>query len=407
MNHQFVEKVKNSRLALKDIILNTPLNYAPNLSQLLDTNVYLKKENLQKTGSFKIRGAFNKIRSLTNEQKQKGVIASSAGNHAQGVAFSTHHFGIMATIVMPESTPITKVNGVKTYGAKVVLHGNNYDEAYERAIQLAKEQELTFIHPFDDDDVIAGQGTIALEILEQLQDIAIDKIIIPVGGGGLISGIAQTIKTINPKIQIIGVNAVGASAMRQSYLAGKPVHTKSVKTIADGIAVRKANEHTYSHIKKYVDEIVEVDDDEIAYAILFLLEQQKVLTEGAGAVSVASLLAGKVSHKKDENIVCLLSGGNIDVTMLSVIIEKGLLSSGRVMQLVVTLIDKPGSLTTLTETLKTQKANIVHISYDRTSVHLDYGDANVSVHLETKGKKHQEKILASLHEAGFTTKVTE
>jgi threonine dehydratase len=402
MNKQFIKQVKTSKKILDKVILQTPLSLAPKLSKITNANIYLKKENLQKTGSFKLRGAFNKISLLSDKQKSQGIIASSAGNHAQGVAFSASYFGIDATIVMPESTPLNKVNGVKEFGANVVLYGNNYDEAYTKAIQLSKENKNIFIHPFSDKDVIVGQGTIALEILDVFESIGhIDKIIIPIGGGGLISGIARVFKEISPKTKIIGVSAKGAPAMRESFLSKKITNSKSVKTIADGIAVQKVDTYTYEQICKYVDDILEVSDDEIAYAILFLLEQQKVLVEGAGAVGIASLLLDKVDIKKDENIVCLLSGGNIDVTMLSVIIEKGLSLSNRTMKLVITLVDKAGSLQYLTQTLQENNANIIQISYDRTSVHLDYGDANVSVHLETKGLKHQEQIKDALRSSGF------
>jgi threonine dehydratase len=402
MSTQFINQVKDSKKRLDKVILNTPLSFAPKLSEKVNANIYLKKENLQKTGSFKLRGAFNKISLLSDEQKRQGIIASSAGNHAQGVAFSASYFDIDAIIVMPESTPLNKINGVKEFGANVVLYGNNYDEAYNRAIELSKEKNLVFIHPFGDEDVIVGQSTIALDILDSFDGKGdIDKIIVPIGGGGLISGIARVFKEISPSTKIIGVSAKGAPAMRESFLQKKIINTNTVKTIADGIAVSKTNELTYNYILENVDDIVEVSDDEIAYAILFLLEQQKVLVEGAGAVGVASLLLDKIDINKDENIVCLLSGGNIDVTMLSVIIEKGLALSYRNMKLVITLVDKPGSLQYLTQVLKENNANIIQISYDRTSVHLDYGDANVSVYLETKGIDHQESIKSALSKANF------
>jgi len=402
----FIEKVKQSKNRLDSVILDTPLNFAPNLSKKLNTSIYLKKENLQKTGSFKIRGAFNKISLLSEKERKQGIVTSSAGNHAQGVAFSASYFDINATIVMPESTPLAKINGVKTFGANVVLFGNNYDEAYEKSKQIAKENNNIFIHPFADEDVIIGQATIGLEILEKFKDIGqIDKLVIPVGGGGLISGISKVFKHLSPKTKIIGVSSKGASAMRDTFVSGVISSTKSVQTIADGIAVRQANEYTYQYIKQYVDDIIEVDDNEIAYAILFLLEQQKVLVEGAGAVGVASLLLDKININEGENIVSLLSGGNIDVTMLSIIIEKGLSLSHRTLKLVVTLIDKPGSLTVLTKILQDNNANIIQIEYDRTSVHLDYGDANVSISLETKGLIHQNEILHSLKQEGFLVQV--
>jgi threonine dehydratase len=300
---------------------------------------------------------------------------------------------------MPENTPLTKINGVKAYGAKVVLAGKNYDEAYLHAVKLAKESGKTFVHPFADEEVMAGQGTIALEILEEKKDL--DAVIVPIGGGGLIAGIASAIKQIDPKIKVIGVTAAGAPAMRNSYLLGRPVDSTEVRTIADGIAVRDTSKMTLDIILETVDDIVEVDDEEIADAILFLLENQKLLVEGAGAVGVAALLYDKVELPPESNVAVVLSGGNIDVTMLSVIIEKGLIKSYRKMKLIVTLIDKPGSLMKLTELLAKVSANIVSIGYDRTSTHLAFGDANVSIALETKGKEHQEEIRRLLRDHGY------
>ncbi len=336
---------------------------------------------------------------MSEEDKKRGVVAASAGNHAQGVAFSSNYFDIKATIVMPENTPLTKINGVKAYGAEVLLHGSNYDEAYMYAMDFAKKEGRVFVHPFADEDVMAGQGTIALEILEENQDI--DMIVVPIGGGGLIAGMASAVKQINPKIKVIGVTAAGAPALRNSYYLGKPVDSTDVRTIADGIAVRDTSKKTLDIILENVDGIVEVDDEEIADAILFLLENQKLVVEGAGAVGVAALLYNKLDINKNSKVAIVVSGGNIDVTMLSVIIEKGLIKSYRKMKLIVTLIDKPGSLMKLTELLASVSANIVQIGYDRTSVSLAYGDANVSIGLETKGKEHQEEIRELLTKHGY------
>jgi len=381
------------------VVSITPFSYAPKLSRTSGYEVYLKKENLQNTGSFKLRGAFNKIASLESFERAKGVVAASAGNHAQGVAFASEYFDIPATIVMPETTPLTKIDGVKSYGAEVVLSGMNYDEAYAYATQYAKKNDRFFVHPFADEQVIAGQGTIALEIFEKCEKP--DAILVPIGGGGLISGISVAVKAISPKTKVIGVAASGAPAMKLSFEAKKPTCTTSVRTIADGIAVRDTSPVTLEYILKFVDNIVLVDDEEIANAILYLLEKQKLVVEGAGAVTVAALLHQKLSLPKGAKIVSLLSGGNIDVTMLSVIIEKGLLKSHRKMKLVVTLVDKPGSLMNLTQILKNAQANIVQIGYDRTSLDLKFGDAYVSIALETKGKEHQELIKALLKENGF------
>jgi len=393
------KQVLEAKERIKDVVVNTPLSYAPLLSSLCNATIYLKKENLQITGAFKIRGAYNKVASLSEEARSHGVIAASAGNHAQGVAFSAQKFNSKALIVMPESTPLTKVNGVKRYGAEVYLHGSNYDEAYAYAMEYSTKHKMEFIHPFEDEEVIAGQGSVALEILESIEDI--DVIVVPVGGGGLISGIASAVKSMNKDIKVIGVAASGAPALNDSFKLGYAVDSTSVRTIADGIAVRDTSTVTLSHMLECVDEMITVDDEEIASAMLFLLENQKLVVEGAGSVGVAALMHHKIENIKDKKVAIILSGGNVDVTLLSVIIEKGLIKSSRKMKLTVTLVDKPGSLMKLTELLQTLSANIVHISYDRTSTDLDYGDANVSIHLETKGAQHQKEIQQLLLEHGY------
>jgi len=394
-----LQDIKQAHERVSKVVSKTPFSYAPKLSKTSGYEVYLKKENLQNTGSFKLRGAFNKIAALSESERLKGVVAASAGNHAQGVALASEYFGIPATIVMPETTPLTKIDGVKSYGAEVVLSGANYDEAYAYAVEYAKKHNRFFVHPFADEQVIAGQGTIALEIFDKCEKP--DAVLVPVGGGGLISGIAVAIKAISPETKVIGVAASGAPAMKLSFEAKKPIDTTSVRTIADGIAVRDTSPVTLEYILKYVDNIVLVDDEEIANAILYLLEKQKLVVEGAGAVSVAALIHHKLSLPEGSKVVSLLSGGNIDVTMLSVIIEKGLLKSYRKMKLVVTLVDKPGSLMKLTEILKNAQANIVQIGYDRTSLDLKFGDAYVSIGLETKGKSHQDEIKELLHTHGY------
>jgi len=393
------ENIKKAHERIKDVVYRTPFAYAPILSQKVGNEIFLKKENLQTTGAFKLRGAFNKIASIPEEKRKKGVIAARAGNHAQGVAFSANYFNVPAIIVMPEATPLTKVTGVKEFGGEVVLAGNNYDEAYEYAVKLAEEKGLEFIHPFADDEVIAGQGTIGIEMLEQVPDL--DYIIVPIGGGGLISGIASAAKQINPHIKVIGVTAEGAPAMRLSFLSGSVQDTTFVKTIADGIAVRDTNPKMYKLVKEVVDDIVEVDDEEIANAILFLMERQKVVVEGAGAVGVAALLHHKIKFTAPKKVGVVLSGGNIDVTMINLIIEKGLLKSHRKMKLIITLVDKPGALQKLTEILAAEKANIVQIGYDRTDLNLAIGDANVTIALETRGLEHQEAIKRALHKNGY------
>ena len=394
-----LEKIHQARETIQGVVAKTPLAYAPYLSEIVESEIFLKKENLQTTGAFKIRGAYNKIASLSDAQRACGVIAASAGNHAQGVALSASLFGIRAVIIMPDSTPLTKINGVKHYGAEVILAGGNYDEAYAYASEYATEHSLTFVHPFEDPEVIAGQGTIGLEILENCENL--DAVIVPIGGGGLISGIATAIKETNPNIRVIGVSATGAPAFKNSYEMKQPIDSLSVRTIADGIAVRDTSPITLEYALKYVDEVISVDDAEIASAILYLLEKQKLVVEGAGAVGVAALLHNKITNIKNKRVAVVLSGGNMDVTLLSVIIEKGLLKSGRKMKLTVTLIDKPGSLMRFTQILQELNANIVHIAYDRTSITLDYGDANVTVHMETKSKEHQTQIKERLHTEGY------
>jgi len=397
-----IEDIKQAKNRLDGIVRNTPMAYAPILSEKNSSNIYLKKENLQLTGSFKLRGAFNKISKLTDSERAKGVVAASAGNHAQGIAYSAKHYKCEATIVMPEATPLTKINGVKSYGANVVLHGSNYDEAYKYATDYAKNNDKSFVHPYADDDVIAGQGTIGLEVFEELDEM-IDVMIIPIGGGGLITGIATAVRELNPNIKIIGVVASGARAMKESFEARTPIDSISVRTIADGIAVRDTTPKMVDYVLALVDEVIEVEDNEIASAILFLLEKHKLVVEGAGATGVAALMHGKV-NVKGKTVVVPLSGGNIDVTMLAQIIEKGLVKSSRKMNLIVTLIDKPGSLRNLTDIFEELSANIVQIDYDRNSVALDFGDANVTIALETKGDEHQQEIRDSLTQAGYRFK---
>jgi len=392
-------KIQAAQERIKGVAVNTPFSHAPYLSEEAGCNVYLKKENLQITGAFKLRGAYNKIATLTDMQREAGVVAASAGNHAQGVAYSAAAFDTKAIIVMPESTPLTKIDGVKHYGAEVILAGTNYDEAYAYAREYGEKNHLTFVHPFEDEEVMAGQGTVALEILDKCETL--DAVLIPVGGGGLIGGMASAIKAISPSTKVIGVSAKGAPAFKNSFELKKAVDTTSVRTIADGIAVRDTSSVTLAVALECVDEMISVDDEEIASAILYLLEKQKLVVEGAGAVGVAALLHHKLEHLKGKNVAVVLSGGNMDVTLLSVIIEKGLLKSHRKMKVTVTLIDKPGSLMRFTQILQELNANIVHIAYDRTSISLDYGDANVTVHMETKGKEHQEEIRRALKSEGY------
>lgn len=394
-----LNKIYQAKQKIADFVLKTPFVHSSFLSDFLNTNIFLKCENLQITGAYKIRGAYNKIANLSEEEKQAGVIAASAGNHAQGVAISAKKFGIRAVIVMPEATPLLKVSATKNLGAEVILKGDNFDEAYAYALAYAKEHKLNFIHPFEDKSVMAGQGTLMLEMLDEISDL--DMIIAPVGGGGLISGIASAAKQINPNIKIIAVSAKGAPAMYESYCKKSIINSKSVRTIADGIAVRDANKINFDIILNCVDEFIQVDDEEIANAVLYLLEKHKMIVEGAGAACVAALLHKKINLKAHKKIGVVLSGGNIDVQMLNIIIEKGLFKSYRKMLINVTLVDKPGALSQLSDTIKEANANIVKIDYDRFSTKLDYGDAMIFITLETKGKEHQELIRKILHEKGF------
>lgn len=394
-----LSKIYKAKQQISNFINKTPFIHSSFLSEFCKSEIYLKNENLQTTGAYKIRGAYNKIAHLSKEQKKCGVIAASAGNHAQGVAISARKFDIKAIIVMPESTPLLKVSATKALRAEVLLKGDNFDEAYAFATSYAKEKGLSFIHPFEDEFVIAGQGTLMLEMLDEINDL--DMIVVPVGGGGLISGIASAAKQINPHIKIIGVGAKGAPAMYESFHAKKIKNSKSVRTIADGIAVRDVNPINFNIILECVDDFVQVDDEEIAEAVLFLLEKHKIIVEGAGAASVAALLHQKINTQNHKKIGVVLSGGNIDVQMLNIIIEKGLFKAHRKMQIHVTLIDKPGALLSLTDSLKSAHANIVKIDYDRFSTKLDYGDAMISITLETKSKEHQEEVRKILSQKAF------
>ncbi|MBR2156962.1 MAG: threonine ammonia-lyase [Campylobacter sp.] len=397
-----LNKIVQAKRTISGFVNKTPFALSPKMSKTYEAEIYLKNENLQKTGAYKIRGAFNKIAHLSEEEKAKGVIAASAGNHAQGVAISAKHFGVRAVIIMPEATPLLKVSGTKALGGEVILKGDNFDEAYAYALEYAKEQGLTFVHPFDDEFVQAGQGTIALEMLEDVADL--EYLVVPVGGGGLVSGVASCAKQINPDIKIIAVSAKGAPAMYESFKKKEAINSKSVRTIADGISVRDTSKITLKTILECVDEFVQVDDEEIASAILYLLEEQKIIVEGAGAVGVAALMNAKFNYPKNAKIGIVLSGGNIDVQMLNIIIEKGLIKSHRKMTIIVTLVDKPGALMNLTEILRKANANIVKIDYDRFSTKLDYGDAAITITLETKGKDHQEDIAYALKNAGYDFK---
>ena len=386
-----LKKVFEAKEVLKEVIRETDVIYSPKLSK--KGNVYLKTENLQLTGSFKIRGSYYKISCLKEEEKEKGVIACSAGNHAQGVALAATKNGIKSIICLPEGAPISKITATKKYGAEICLVKGVYDDAYNKALELQKEFGYTFIHPFNDEEVIYGQGTIALEILEQVKDL--DAVIVPVGGGGLISGIAYTVKQINPNIKVYGVEAMGASSMLKSFEYGEVSELSKVSTIADGIAVKKPGDLTYELCKKYVDEIVTVTDDEIAAAILTLMEEQKLITEGAGATSVAAVMFDKIDIT-NKNVVCILSGGNIDVTILSRIINKGLLMTGRTCKLKIELPDVSGQLNNFTKIIADLGANIISIDHERLIESSNVNSCYLNITLETKNFKHIHDIKKAL-----------
>ncbi len=391
-----LDNVYRASYALRDVIRRTDIIHAPKLCP--EAQIYLKTENLQITGSFKVRGSYYKMSRLSEEEKARGVIACSAGNHAQGVALSAQRNGIKAVICLPDGAPISKVEATKSYGAEVCLVEGVYDDAYKKALQLRDEKGYTFIHPFDDEDVIAGQGTIALEIMEQLADV--DAVIVPVGGGGLISGIAYTIKMLKPQIKVYGVQAQGAPSMFNSVKTGSIEELAGVSTIADGIAVKKPGDLTYEICKQYVDQIVTVSDDEISAAILALMEQQKLVTEGAGAVAVAAAMFGKVDIK-DKKVVCLLSGGNIDVTILSRVIRRGLLMSGRTCQLMIELMDKPGQLKNVSRIIADLGGNVTSVHHERANEGSDVNGCYLRIILETRNFEHIREIRTALTDAGF------
>lgn len=377
----------------------SPCTHSETFSGVTKSKIFLKLDNQQRTGAFKERGALNKLLTLTAEERSRGVIAASAGNHAQGVSYHAGLHGIRASIVMPLPTPLTKVSATRAYGAEVVLHGANYDEAFDKALQLSRDESLTMIHAFDDNAVIAGQGTLALEILQQHPDI--EAIVSPIGGGGLIGGIACAVKESNPKIKIFGVQPARIPSMKAAVAEGRPVTLNSAKTIADGIAVRRAGERTLPLVQKYVDDIVTVEEEEIANAILLLLEREKTLAEGAGAAAIAAVLNHKlpVEGKRTAVLVC---GGNIDVTLLSRIIERGLVKDGRLVRLRVHLPDYPGALYRLTGILADHRANIVETAYDRAYHGVNLGDTAIDITMETRGPDHIKELIGALTSAGYT-----
>ncbi|NUN06209.1 MAG: threonine ammonia-lyase [Bdellovibrio sp.] len=391
------EDIKKARELIKDIICPTDMSHSISASKLVGSEVYFKFENTQRTGSFKFRGAYNKISNLTAEEKARGVVASSAGNHAQGVALSATLAGVKATIVMPENASISKASATRSYGADVVLKGEIYDEAFEYAQKLEKEHGYTFVHPYQDPFVIAGQGTIGIEILERVPDL--DTVIVPIGGGGLISGVALAVKSINPKIRVIGVQSDRASGMVNLF-KGEPLSAnKRAATIADGIAIKNPSKVIYDNfISKYVDEVVTVSDDEIAEAIVFLMERAKTVAEGSGAASMAAVMSRSLNLGK--KCCVIISGGNIDLNIVSKIIDRGQIVRGRLCELSVVVDDLPGNLSRLTQAIAGQKANILEVRHDRVSKGLSLRETQIDFVLETSGAEHIESIKRALEVTG-------
>jgi len=384
---------------IRPSIYLSPCARSEHFSQSTANDVYLKLDNLQRTGAFKERGALNKLLSLTTGERNRGVIAASAGNHAQGVAYHAGKLGIRAQIVMPLPTPLIKVSATRGYGADVILHGANYDEACEEALRRSQEGSITFVHPFDDDTVIAGQGTIGLEIVQQVPDV--EAVIVPIGGGGLIGGIACAVKETSPRTRVYGVQPSRLPSMKVAVAENKPVTLKAATTIADGIAVRRAGERTLPLVQKYVDDIVTVEEEEIANAILLLLEREKTLAEGAGASGLAALVNRKLSLS-GKKVAVLVCGGNIDVTLLSRIIERGLVKDGRLVRLRVHLGDFPGALYRLTGILTQHRANIVETAYDRAYHGVNLGETAIDITMETRGPDHIAEIISALGAGGYT-----
>lgn len=401
MNKVTLEDVKSARETIKDIVKKTDLLESVKLSEKTGSRVFYKCENLQKTGSFKLRGACNKIANLTEEEKACGVIASSAGNHAQGVAYGAKMTGIKSTIVMPATAPIAKVSATKGYGAEVILNGTVYDDAYAKAVEVQKETGATFLHPFNDKFVIAGQGTIALEVFEQLNN-KVDTILCPIGGGGIISGIVVAAKALNPNIKIVGVQTENIPSMKESMANGKITTAFKDTTIADGIAVKTPGDLTFEIIHELVDEVVVVSEEEIADAILFMMESQKIVSEGAGAVCTAALLSGKYVPEKDQNVVCIISGGNIDVNTLYRIIGVALASEGRRFSFTVVMDDKPGNFAKLTTIISENGGNILTANQGKISAGESLGKQSAEFTLETYGFDHINKLTEVIRDNGFS-----
>jgi threonine dehydratase len=393
-----VGAIEAARQRLRESVYETPCAYSQTLSELTGTRCHVKLENLQMTGSFKERGAANLLLQLDADERRRGVAAASAGNHGLAVAFHAARLGIPATIVMPTAAPLIKVTSARRYGADVILHGDNYDEAYEHAQAVAAERGAVFVHPFDDGRVVAGQGTLGLELLEQVERL--DAVLVPVGGGGLIAGVALAIKSRRPDVRVIGVQAAAVPAMQRALAARERLRVPAGATIADGIAVRQVGVVPYALTARLVDEVVTVDEEELANAVLLLLEIEKTVAEGAGAAPLAALLNRSLGLTGG-HVVLVLSGGNIDVTMLARIIERGLVKDGRLVRLTVVLQDRPGALARLTALIADERANVVHIEHDRAFSRLAIGATEVELTLETAGRKQIDALKQRLESAGY------
>ncbi|WP_114577427.1 threonine ammonia-lyase [Saliphagus sp. LR7] len=388
---------------VRETARHTPLTHSYTYSAMTGADVRLKLENFQRTGSFKIRGATNRLATLPEGDREAGVVTASAGNHAQGVALAASRIGVDSTIVMPENAPISKVKATRSYGAEVVLAGVDYAEAAERAHEIEREEGRTYVHAFDDEAVMAGQGTIGLEIVEDCPEV--ETVVVPIGGGGLISGVAAAIKTETPDVRVIGVQAQGASSVADSLEKGEVVARDSVDTMADGIATRSVGERTFAHIREYVDEVVSVPDSEIAMAVVYLLERSKTVVEGAGAVPLAALLFEHFEVNEGEVVVPVISGGNIDLNTLTTVIMRGLVETGRYVKIRTVLEDEPGALEKLLAVLSAHRANIYGIQHDRTSRDIGMSDTEVEIDLETRGPDHVEELIAAIEERGYAVEV--
>ena len=393
-----LKDVLAARERVRDAIYLSPCARTETLSRVSGTQAYLKLDNLQMTGAYKERGALNKLLTLSQAERARGLIAASAGNHAQAVAYHAGRLGVSATIVMPETTPIMKVANTRGHGARVVLAGTSYDEAYLEARRMEREEGLTFVHPFDDEVVIAGQGTLGLEVVEQVAGL--DAILVPVGGGGLVSGVAVAVKALAPHVKVIGVEAEALACMQAAVEAGELVTLEAASTIADGIAVKRAGEITFEHVQSLVDEIVTVTEEEIASAILYLLEKEKTVAEGAGAVAVAALMHHKLPKLAGKRVCSVISGGNIDVNVVARVIERGLVKDGRLVRINIRLLDKPGQLTIVSGIISGLRANVIEVHHSR-AFSEKFGDTTLLLTLETRGPDHVEEILVGLRERGY------